>query len=71
MDNFESNPFFDPEIAKLLKKAKPNSQEDELKYTTDLLEAIELVVVDTVEEFENYLTSSFPIPPSFKSLFVH
>ena len=71
MENFESNPFFDPELLKLLKKPKPNSAEEELKYTSDLLEAIELVVVDTAEEFENYLTSSFPIPHSFKTLFVH
>ena len=53
----DSNPFFDTEILKLLKTVKPNSaEEDTGKYDADLLESMDLVIVDSVEELENYLT---------------
>lgn len=71
MENVASNPFFDPEILKLLKKTKPNEEEDPAKYTSDLMEVIDLVIVDNEEEFNNYLTQSFPIPKKYKPIFVH
>jgi hypothetical protein len=72
MDNLASNPFFDPEILKLLKKTKPNeAAEDGTKYTSDLMDVIDLVIVDNKEELENYLNKSFPMPKSYKPIFVH
>jgi Histone acetyl transferase HAT1 N-terminus len=71
MDGLESNPFFDPEILKILKQTKPNSEEDNSKYTSDLMDVIDLVIVDNAEEFENWLTQSFPLPKKYKPVFVH
>ena len=72
MENLAANPFFDPEILKLLKKTKPNtSEEDKLKYTSDLMEVIDLVIVDNESEMENYINQSFPIPMKYIPLFVH
>lgn len=72
MDSLTNNPFFDEEIVKLLKQTNPNdSKEDEAKYTSDLMEVIDIVIVDNESEMENYLNQSFPIPDSYKPLFVH
>lgn len=44
MEDLQANPFFNQELLKMLKKGKPNEEEEAPELTSDLYEVLDLFI---------------------------